>query len=358
MSDLPRPSELIPIVAAAAVGVAAGMAGALLVAAYVLPPTVPDIGVTARRIPQDISDSVIAFRSGTQAVVRFFDGPGQTTPAGTLWNASEQVATGVLLTADGWVVTDRASVPDRLFNAPKQMRVVTEGGRAAEVERLVDSPTLGLVFFKTTVRDAPVAVFGDSRDIGSGTRVFVPGERAGAFAPLSVIDSAARDSSAPAQETSADFRRRVQMTGSLPRSAGTPVLSLDGELIGVLVRPRAGENVWLAVPVEVVRATLSEVLASGKATFVDVGLVGIPLHAVQAPLRDVQNGLVVTEVKRGSPAATAGLQVGDVIRAIGSDAIDGRAPFAERFASYPHDGVMDWLVLRNDAEERITVTRP
>ncbi len=359
MSESPRTDALLAIIVAAVIGIAAGMAGALLVAAYVLPPPVPEIGLgDARRVAQDSGDSAIAFRSAAQAVIRIFEGAGTATVAGTVWNPNQLLSAGVILTADGWVVTDRGNVADRLA-APNSLRVVTEGGEALTVERVVDAPTIGLAFLKTSGRDLPVAVFGDSRRLEPGMRLFAPAERAGGFVPLSLVNVASRDAEAPLAEGSADFRRRLALSGALPRNFAAPILTTDGQVVGLLFHPTKGsESALRAQPVEVVRIALSEVLVSGKTVFGDVGISGIPFAMVTAPTNDNKSGLVVSEVRRGSSAAAAGVQVGDIIRAIGSDAIDGRAPFAERFAGYAHGADMELLILRNGQEQRVLLTRP
>lgn len=359
MSDFPRSASLVSMVVASLIGIAAGMSGALLVAAYVLPPEVPDTGnVGTTRILPDPAEADANVERAALSAVRFYEGAGSQTPAGKVWPKSALLAGGVILTSDGWVVTERGVIPDRLLNAAATLSVVTEAGRALTVERVVDAPSLGLVFVKTSGRDVPVVGFANSGVLESGARIFTPTDTRGALQATTLHLAAGRDGDAGLAETSADFRRRLFLQDAA-RLTGMPVLTADGALAGMAVRVPKGETVPRAIPAEVLRAALSEVLTAGKVTFVDIGFSVLPFGAAVAPTQgEVRTGAVVTDVRKGTAAAAAGIQVGDVLLSVGSDSVTIGAPFAEWFVSYAHGSTMELLVLRNGTAVRIALTRP
>ncbi len=347
------------MVVASLIGIAAGMAGALLVAAYVLPPEVPDIGtVGTTRLPSDPSEADANVERAALSAVRVYEGQGTETPAGRVWGKAALLAGGVILTSDGWVVTERGVVPDRLLNQAAQLTVVTEAGRALPVERVVDAPSVGLTFIKTGGRDVPVVEFAVSRSLQSGSRLFVPTDTRSALQATTLTIAAGREGDPAQAESSADFRRRLFLQDAA-RLPGMPVFTADGALAGLAVRLPKNETVARAIPAEVLRAALSEVLTSGKVTFVDIGMSVLPYGTAAAPTQgEVRTGAVVTAVQKGSAAAAAGVAVGDVLLSVGSDSVTIAEPFAEWFVSYAHGSTMELLVLRNGSAVRIPLTRP
>ena len=71
-----------------------------------------------------------------------------------------------------------------------------------------------------------------------------------------------------------------------------------------------------ATPIEVATSVADDIIASGKAHHVWLGVEGNDLPATQAKSLSLAGGAVVTNVDDGSAAARAGLQPGDVITSI------------------------------------------
>lgn len=339
-----RPSSVPFIVATALVGASAGVAGALVVAAYVLPPSVPEGAGGARtgRAAQHAVDAEALSRAAA-ATVRAYAGAGAATAAGTVFAPEQLRGAGAVLTADGWVAVERSS-----WSADAAL--VASSGRRLRVERSVDAPAFNLVFLKTDGRDLTVAAFGDSRTLEAGEALFAP--VAGGFAPVAFLSATHRDGVPSASETTAEFRRRLIVGALAP--PGAPLVNGNGELVGLALPGRAGEQ-GRALPVEVVRLALDRVLAQRAVTASDIGVRGLPLSAVTVPdpAVGVRGGWYVTEVKRTNPST--GLRVNDVVRSVGSDAVTASRPLSEILAAYAADARPELLVLRDGQELRIPV---
>ena len=102
-------------------------------------------------------------------------------------------------------------------------------------------------------------------------------------------------------------------------NSGGPLLDLTGRVIGVnaQIKSDSGENtgVGFAIPSNTVRSIVSQLVAGGNVQHAYLG-VGI----ADAP----PNGVRLTEVRPGTPAAKAGLQVGDVVTAINGKKVTER----------------------------------
>jgi S1-C subfamily serine protease len=89
-----------------------------------------------------------------------------------------------------------------------------------------------------------------------------------------------------------------------------------------------------------------------------LGLVFQPLDADVASANDlsVTEGALVREIVPGSPAETAGLQVGDVITAVNGEAVNEEWTLRDRVQAYEPGDVLTLDVLRAGATQQIGVT--
>jgi S1-C subfamily serine protease len=106
-----------------------------------------------------------------------------------------------------------------------------------------------------------------------------------------------------------------------PGNSGGPLLNADGEVIGIntLVRTGPGAGLGFAIPINRAREIARQLVTSGRASH---PVIGVGLDAVKpGDGTGLSQGVRVMSVQSGSPAARAGLQQGDVIVAVGGQAI-------------------------------------
>jgi serine protease Do len=104
-----------------------------------------------------------------------------------------------------------------------------------------------------------------------------------------------------------------------PGNSGGPLLNLDGEVIGInsQIYSRSGgyQGVSFAIPIDVAMNIEQQLLKDGK---VSHGRMGVTIQEVSQSLAEsfgLKNtaGALVSSVEKGSPAAAAGLEPGDII---------------------------------------------
>jgi S1-C subfamily serine protease len=134
----------------------------------------------------------------------------------------------------------------------------------------------------------------------------------------------------------------IQTDASLnPGNSGGPLLDREGRLIGVnsAITSPSGGNVGIgyAIPVDTVNQVVTELIRTGRPTRPSLGIVTLRERDTRALGYD--KGVMIAEVKQGSPAEKAGLRgfhvdedtgrqvPGDVIVAVNGEPIEGMADF-------------------------------
>ncbi len=116
-----------------------------------------------------------------------------------------------------------------------------------------------------------------------------------------------------------------------PGNSGGPLFNLKGEVIGInsQIYSRTGgyQGLSFAIPIDVAKRVETQLVKYGKVTR---GRLGVAIQEVTQGLADSfglskPEGALVSSVEKGSPAARAGLQPGDVITSVNGHTIDRSA---------------------------------
>jgi serine protease Do len=203
---------------------------------------------------------------------------------------------GLIVGADGQIVTN-AHVAFR-----RSMDVELPDGSTAPGEIVARDPARDLAILSTPVTGRPPLVLADSDALRPGEIVISIGNPfgSGQSVALGVVHAVqARDR--PWRMVVADIRLA-------PGYSGGPMVNARGELIGVNTMISGG--LGLAVPSNHVRTFLTMQKRP------KLGIVVRPVRMSGLPAGEQRDGLLVTEVAEGMPAARGGLFVGDVIVAV------------------------------------------
>lgn len=175
-------------------------------------------------------------------------------------------------------------------------------------------------------RSLPVAELGDSDQVRVGDWVLAIGSPFGLNATVTagIISAKGREINSGLED---EFKRFLQTDAAInPGNSGGPLVSLAGQVVGIntaIATTRgAYDGVGFAIPSKIVRKVYDDIVTTGA---VRRGAIGVSFTPDQSPalLRsfDASHGVLVQSVSAGSPAARAGLQQGDVITTINSQAI-------------------------------------
>lgn len=221
------------------------------------------------------------------------------------------LASGFIVQADGYILTN-AHVVEGV--AQVEVELGEDGERLpARVVGLDEASDVALVKV-VAGRPLPTLPLGDSDRVQIAEWVMVVGNPFGLAHTVTVgiVSHTGRSDVVPAgRDGCYDF---IQTDASInPGSSGGPILNLRGQVVGIATAINAtGQGIGFAVPINMAKEILPQLRAHGRVlrSWMGVSVRELRLGASRG-LRGRQ--VVVTDVVNGSPAASSGLAVGDVI---------------------------------------------
>ena len=155
----------------------------------------------------------------------------------------------------------------------------------------------------------------------------------------------------------ATYENFIQTDASInPGNSGGPLINLKGQVIGINTAiVAAGQGIGFAIPINMVKRVVDQLVEKGK---VVRGWLGVSLQPLSAELAQTLGatggGALVASTIPGSPAATAGLQQGDVILAYDRTPIEDYRQLQRLVADSPVGKTVTLQVLRK--KQKIEVT--
>ena len=276
---------------------------------------------------------------------RFFGVPGQRG-LGPRESTQQSLGSGVIITKDGYIVTnnhvvDGADEVKVAFGEPRKEFEAKVVGRDEKAD---------VALLKIDAAGLPALPFGDSDQLEVGDTVLAIGNPFGIGMTVTHGIVSALGRGGLGIEAYEDF---IQTDAPInPGNSGGALLDNDGRLIGIntaiLSRTGGSNGVGFAIPSNLVRSIVEQLVSTGQVNRGFLGVTTQPLTADLAKQFEVEHGALITDIASGSAAEKAGLQRGDIIvRLNDTDVNDPRAlalavgrlaPDAEVAVQYVRDG--------------------
>jgi serine protease Do len=156
------------------------------------------------------------------------------------------------------------------------------------------------------------------------------------------------------------YQKFIQTDASINfGNSGGPLCNLRGEVIGIntAINP-SGQGIGFAIPVNLARKIGEQLLANGE---VVRGYLGILPQEITDDLAEGMGleeakGIIVGSVERGTPAADAGLEEGDIIVAFGGSTVKDVDDFRMLVADTPVGEEVPIEILRGGKSRTISAT--
>jgi serine protease Do len=142
-------------------------------------------------------------------------------------------------------------------------------------------------------------------------------------------------------------------------NSGGPLLNAKGEVVGInTVKVASAEGMGFAIPINFVKPIIKQVIETGNYESPSLGILSVDVEGARRYLNQdikVENGVFVIKVYDNSPAAAAGIEVGDVIVKIGDDDIDSTAKMKSVLYKYTKGDKVKVTIIRNGSKKETEV---
>ncbi|MCC5871251.1 MAG: Do family serine endopeptidase [Gammaproteobacteria bacterium] len=262
---------------------------------------------------------------------RFFDLPSQEQR----YRRTRSAGSGVIVdAAKGYILTN-----DHVVSRADEITVTLADGRTLEATLVGADAQVDLAVLKIDADELAAeaaARFADSASLRVGDFVVAIGNPFGLGQTVTSGIVSAIGRSGLGVEGYEDF---IQTDASInPGNSGGALVNLRGELVGIntaIIAPAGGNvGIGFAIPANMARAIMAELIAHGEVRRGHLGLQiqGLNVELAQAFGIDQRDGVVVTGVDVDSPAAAAGLELGDVLVRLGERPLRNATDFRARAA--------------------------
>ena len=285
----------------------AGFSNAISAVSNALMPAVVHIDITGT-----VVQNVPAF--GGNPFFRYFFGP--QGPQQERKVPIRALGSGVLISKSGYIITNNhvvehaKTIEVELYDKTKRKAKLIGRDPQTDLAVIKIEPTPNLRYAK----------LGDSSKLKVGQWVMAIGCPRGLdwTVTAGIVSAKHREIGALGPTGYEDF---IQTDAAInPGNSGGPLIDLKGEVIGInsliVSTTRGSQGLGFAIPSNMVRRITDELIHKGK---VVRGYLGVSIQSLTPDMakglgvRKQKKGVIVADVKPGSPAEKAGIKQGDII---------------------------------------------
>jgi serine protease Do len=224
------------------------------------------------------------------------------------------MGSGFIVGADGIIMTNAHVVKDA-----NEVIVKLTDRREYKAKVLGSDPKTDVAVLKINATNLPVVTLGSVDNLRVGEWVLAIGAPFGFENTVTAGVVSAKGRSLPDDSAVPFIQTDVAVN---PGNSGGPLFNARGEVVGInsQIYSQSGgyQGVSFAIPIDLATKIKDQIVAHGK---VEHAKLGVAVQEVNQSLAesfglDKPDGALVANVEKGSPADKAGLQPGDVIRAV------------------------------------------
>jgi serine protease Do len=236
------------------------------------------------------------------------------------------LGSGVIVESEGTVLTN-----EHVVRGAEEITVTLSDGRQIPAKVLGSSATYDLAVLKIEGTKLPVAALGNSDRLLVGEWAIAIGNPFGYLladteptVTAGVISATRRDIKRT-DSGEGIYKNMIQTDAAInPGNSGGPLVNGDGEVIGIntFIFTQGGGSLGIgfAIPINLARRLLTEIRQYGRVRSAWPGMQVQPVTPYIAQRLNLAKaeGLIVSRVAAGGPAARAGVQVGDLLMRVNS----------------------------------------
>src|SRR5436305_1408485 len=284
-------------------------------------PAVVNVTVTSRAKQQQISGQ------DQDEIQRFF-GPFGFGPQGPQGRQGPRVehglGSGIIISPDGYIVTN-----NHVIEGATDIRVTLNDRRVLPAKLIGADPMTDLAVIKINGSGFPSLPWGDSTALKPGQTVLAFGNPFNFRFTVTRGIVSALNRPHPYRDDARKPGEFIQTDAAInPGNSGGPLVNAHGEVIGIntfLISPSGSfAGMGFAIPTQIARPVVDTLLKDGKIEHARMGVAINDVTPENAAFFHLDNasGALISQVEAGSPAAKAGVKVGDIITELNGKKMD------------------------------------
>lgn len=303
--------------------------------------------------------SIVSEKVIEQRYHQFFSPFGDQFPQGE--SRGHSLGSGVIIDSDeGYIITNNHVIEDA-----EEIKVIMFDKREMKATIVATDPLSDLAVIKVDPGGLSTVDLGNSDKLSVGEWVVAIGSPFGLHLNHTVtagIVSAVGRSSVISRNNFEDF---IQHDAAInPGNSGGALFNLDGELVGINTAiatdgySRANAGVGFAIPINMVKRVMEDLISDGKVTR---GWLGVQIQDVDEGMAKAlrlkeRNGAIISQVIKNSPAEDAGVEEQDVIIAVDGVKVADSSNLKNLISSGRPDDKTKLTVIRDGHERNLIVT--
>lgn len=233
-------------------------------------------------------------------------------------STSDSEGSGIIYTADGYIVTNYHVIENAISNQSISKVYVTLPNSDEEIEASIigaDSVT-DIAVIKIQKEGLSAATFDDSNNLKVGELVVAIGNPLGRELAGSITVGYVSALNRTLTSNGRTYKLLQTDAAINPGNSGGALVSSSGKVIGinnVKIGATDVEGIGFAIPSNIAKPIVDELIKNGKIVRPYIGISGISLDDNMAKRYNLVKGVYVAKIESSSAAYNSGIKVGDVI---------------------------------------------
>src|SRR5215472_5527933 len=265
------------------------------------------------------------------------------------------LGSGVIVSPEGYILTN-----NHVVDGATDIRVTLSDKREFKATIVGTDPKTDVAVLRVESANLPAVPIGDSSKVQVGDYALAIGDPFGVGQTVTMGIVSAKGRTNLGIEDYEDF---IQTDAPInPGNSGGALVNDRGELIGIntaiLSHGSGGnEGIGFAVPVNLAREVMDQILKNGKVTRAYLGIIpqDVTPSIAKAIGQSEPRGVLVGDVSPNSPAQASGLQRGDIILEVNGKPVANANELRMTISMMQPGANIKVKVLRNGSERELSL---